>query len=191
MKAALEAGRRALVYCVQTEDWDRLGDFVSAMLTSTNDPVLLGSLIPHLRSAAESSQKGQARWRCLTFLADALLEVQPEASLPLYARAATEARTIAEAAGDGSRQAWSDLASISGNWATALLMNGNLDSARLRRIDCAEAHHKAGSPAILIVGSELEALRIDLMNGRAAEALPQVESRLARVETWWQRHRAE
>ena len=49
---------------------------------------------------------------------------------------------------------------------------------------------QAGRPEVDVIASELEALRIDIMQGRAAEALPQVEERLARVEDWWQRHRS-
>ena len=67
---------------------------------------------------------------------------------------------------------------------------GDLDAARKRHLESAEAHKKAGSPAVNVIGSELEALRIDIMQGRAAEALPQVEERLAQVEDWWQRHRS-
>ena len=69
-------------------------------------------------------------------------------------------------------------------------MNGDLDAARKRRLESAEAEKQAGSPAINVISSELEAIRIDIMQGRAAEALPQVEERLARVEDWWQRHRS-
>ena len=49
---------------------------------------------------------------------------------------------------------------------------------------------QAGRPEVDVIASELEALRIDIMQGRAAEALPQVEERLAQVEDWWQRHRS-
>ncbi len=41
-----------------------------------------------------------------------------------------------------------------------------------------------------VVGSELEALRIDAMQGHAERALPEIESRLAEIRSWWQRHRA-
>lgn len=67
-------------------------------------------------------------------------------------------------------------------------MNGNLDAARQQQIESAEASKKAGRPAINVIGSELEALRIDILQGQAAQALPEVETRLARVEAWWQRH---
>ena len=38
--------------------------------------------------------------------------------------------------------------------------------------------------------SEVEALRIDVMQGEAETALPEVESRLDRVRDWWQRSQA-
>ena len=82
------------------------------------------------------------------------------------------------------------MAWITGNWANAL---GN-DRRPRRRAPAApgsaEAQKKAGRPAINVIGSELEALRIDIMQGKAEAALPQVEARLAQVEGWWQRHRS-
>ncbi len=69
-------------------------------------------------------------------------------------------------------------------------MNGDLDAARKRYLESAEAARQAGSPAVQVVGRELEALRIDIMEDRAKEALPLVEKRLARLEDWWQRHRS-
>ncbi|MDA1056092.1 MAG: tetratricopeptide repeat protein, partial [Planctomycetota bacterium] len=89
-----------------------------------------------------------------------------------------------------SRQAWADLAAIAGNWANALRDVGNLDAARQRQLEAAEADKSAGNPAINVIGSELEALRIDIMQGEVAAALPQVETRLAQVAEWWQRHRS-
>lgn len=191
MTAALEAGRRALVYCIQARAWDRLGSFASWVVTSSNDPVLLGGLIPHLQAAAEAAPEGKPRWSCLTYLADALLRGgRPDASLPFYEQAATQARSVAEAGGDGARQAWADLGAISGNWAAALIFNGDLDAARRRQLESAEALREARSPGVEVLGHELEALRIDVMQGRAAEALPDIESRLERVEEWWLQHRA-
>ena len=57
-------------------------------------------------------------------------------------------------------------------------------------MESAEAKKKAGRPAVNVIASELEALRIDIMQGEAAEALPQVESRLAQVAGWWRLHRS-
>jgi tetratricopeptide (TPR) repeat protein len=189
MTAALQAGSRALVYCVQAGAWDRLGDFSSKLVTSTKDPRLLGPLVEHLKTAAESAPEGRPRWRCLLNLADAMRQAgRPDASLSFYEQAVTEAKAIAEAGGDDSREAWSDLAAITCNWANALFSTSDLDEARQRQLDSVEAVKKAGHPAIEILGSELEALRIEIMQGRAAAALPEVETRLVRIQAWWQQH---
>jgi len=191
MTAALQAGSRALVYCVQAEAWDRLGDFASRLVTSATDPRLLEGLLPHLETAAGSAPEGEPRWSCLCYLADAMRSAgHPDASLRFFEQGATQARTAAEAGGEDERQAWSDLAVITGNWAISLRMIGALDASRQRLLESAEAHKKAGSPAVYVIGRELEALRIDIMQGRAAEVMPQVEARLAQVEEWWQRHRS-
>lgn len=191
MTAALQSGSRALVYCVQAGAYDRLGSFASRLVTSTGDPRLLASLLPHLEAAAESAPEGEPRWSCLCYLADALARGgHPDASLPFYEQAATQARTAAEAQGESGRQAWSGLAAITGNWAIALVMTGDLDAARQRRLDSAGAEKKAGRPAVYVIGKELEALRIEIMQGQVEQALPEVEARLEQVEAWWQAHRS-
>lgn len=191
MTAALGAGNRALVYCVQAGAWDRLGGFASSLVTSTRDPRLLEPLIEHLKTAAEAAPEGQARRSCLCYLADALDNAgRHDASLPFFEQAAAQARAAAEGGGDDSRQAWADLAWITGNWARPLVMTGNLDAARRRHLDSAEAEKNAVRPAINVISSELEALRIDIMQGKVATALPEVEARLAQVEAWWRQHRA-
>jgi tetratricopeptide (TPR) repeat protein len=191
MTAAFGAGSRALVYCVQAEAWERLGSFASGVVGSARDPRLLEALVPHLQMAADSAPEGQLRWRCLGNLADALRSAgRPDASLPFYERAAAQASAAAEAGGGGSRRAWADLAAITGNWALALRDVGNLDAARQRQLESADAERKAGNPEINVIGSELEALRIDIMQGQVESALPEVESRLALVESWWQRQRS-
>jgi tetratricopeptide (TPR) repeat protein len=191
MTAALQAGSRAIIYCVQAGAWDRLGGLASGVVTSTSDPRLLEALIPHLQTAAESAPEGERRWSCLCYLADALkTSDRPEMSVPFYERAATQARAAAETRGEGSRQVWAHVAAITGNWANAVRAVGNLDVARQRHLESAQAEKKAGRPAIHVVGSELEALRIDIMQGNVAVALPQVEARLAQAETWWRRRRS-
>jgi tetratricopeptide (TPR) repeat protein len=191
MTAALEAGSRALVYCVHAGAYDRLRDFASDLVTSTSDPRLLEGMLPHLQDAARSAPAGRPRWSCLSYLADALRNSgRPDASLPFYEQAAAQARTAAEAGGPDARRALADLAVITGNWANALGDVGDLDASRRRHIESAHAEKEAGSPAINVISSELEALRIDIMQGRTADALPEVEARLARVEDWWRRRRA-
>jgi hypothetical protein len=190
MTAALQAGSRALIYCVQAEAWDRLGGFAGSVVTSS-DPRLLAELIPHLQSAAESAPEGEPRWRCLCNLADALRRGgRADTSLIFYAQAASQARAAAEVGGDAALQASADLAWIAGNWANALLAVGNLDAARQRKLDSAQAHQQAGNPTINVIGCELEALRIDIMQDKVATALPQIESRLVQVQQWWQAQRS-
>ncbi|MER2601229.1 MAG: CHAT domain-containing protein [Candidatus Competibacter phosphatis] len=191
MTTALQAGSRAVIYRVQAGAWDRrLSDFGSRLITSSSDPHLLAGLIPHLQTAAESAPEGQPRWSCLGILADALRRGgHPDASLPFYEQAATLARAAAESGGESAQSVWADLAWITGNEANALCDTGHLDAARQRRLESAEIHKKAGRPVHVIM-SELEALRIDIMQGQAATALPQIEARLARMAVWWQRHRA-
>ncbi|MFN0172509.1 MAG: CHAT domain-containing protein [Bryobacteraceae bacterium] len=191
MTAALQAGSRALVYCAQAEAYDRLGDFASGVVTGARDPRLLERLRPHLEAAAASAPEGRPRWSCLCNLADALMMAgRSDAGLPFYEQAGTQAHAAAEAGGEAGRQAWADVAVITGNWANALRAVGKLDGSRQRQLESAEASKKAGRPAVYGIGSELEALRIDIIQGRAAQALPQVEARLQQVEAWWQRHRS-
>lgn len=191
MTVALQAGSRAVVYCVQAGAWDRLGGFTSRLVTSTRNPRLLEGLIPHLQTAADSAAAGRPRWRCLCYLADALaVGGRPDASLPFYEQAATLARAAAEAGGESERQAWADLAWITGNWAHALRNVGQMDAARQWNLESAEAEKQAGTPQVHVIGSELEALRIDILQGQVETALPEVEARLAQVAVWWQRHRS-
>lgn len=191
MTAALQAGSRAVVYCVQARDWDRLGSFASDVVTSTSDPRLLEALIPYLQTAAESVPAGRHRWLCLCYLADAFrVSGHPDVSLPFFEQATTLAHAIAEAGVKGSQQAWADIGDITGNWANALVDVGDLNTARQRRVEAANAFKVAGQPAIKVIGLELETLRNDIMQGNVALALPQLEMRLAKVEAWWQLHRS-
>ncbi|MDX2041628.1 MAG: CHAT domain-containing protein [Acidobacteriota bacterium] len=192
--AALQVGSRALVYCVQAEAYDRLGEFASSVVISSNDPRLLGALLPHLQAAAESAPAGRDRWSCLCYLADALRNGgRPDAGLPFYEQAEALARHAATSAAADSpdvRQAWSDVGVITGNWAIALRYVGNLDAAHQRRLEEAAAKKNAGRPAVNVIASELEALRIEIMQGQVAAALPQVETRLQQIEGWWRQLRA-
>lgn len=177
---ALEAGRRALVYCVQAGAYDRLRSFAGTLLTSTRDPRLLRALLPHLEAAARSAPAGRAHWSCLAYLADALVEDRPDASLPFYEQAASEA---------SAAEHWSDVGWITANWANALGSAGDLEGSRAKHLESAEASRRAGRPKVTVLSRELEAYRIDVLQGRAAEVLPEVEQRIAQVEEWWERSR--
>ena len=191
MTAALQAGSRALVYCVQAGAYDRLGGFASRLVTSTSDPRLLAGLLPHLQAATEAVPEGKSRWSCLCYLADALVSAsRHDASLPFFEQAASLARIAAEAEGENGRQAWADVAWIDGNWAATLMRTGCLNASRQRYLDGIEASKKAGRSSIDVIGSELEVLRIDIMQDSTAQALPQVEAKLVEVEAWWQQHRS-
>ena len=186
MAAALQAGSRAIVYCVQAGAYAKLGDFASDIVTSTYDPRLLQSLLPHLRSAAEAAPEGEPRWRCLGYLADALSRGgQPEASLPFYLQAAAQARAVAEAGAAGASQAWRDLGAICANAANVFRAIGQLEAARQHQHQSAAAQKQGGWSALYIWGNELAQLRIDIMQGKAAQVLPQVGAKLAQVAGWW------
>jgi hypothetical protein len=59
MTRAIQAGSRALVYCVQAAAWARLSGFADAQVISVQDPVLLQALIPHLQAAADLAPEGR------------------------------------------------------------------------------------------------------------------------------------
>jgi tetratricopeptide (TPR) repeat protein len=179
---ALEAGRRGISYLVRARAFDRLGSFASGVVTSTWDPRLLRRVTAELEGVVEQVPPGKPRWSLRTYLADALARAgRPDAALPLYEQALAEA----EEADD-----WGAIGWICQNWANAVGNVGRLDDAKSIYLRGAEAMAKAGSPRVRVLGSELEAFRIDLMQGGAERALPEVESRVQEVRGWWQRHRA-
>lgn len=190
ISAALDAGRRALFYYAEAEAWVEFGDLSSEVVTRTEDPNFISALVPYLYTATIKVQGGRLRWKALSNLADALRNGGRQVdSLWVYQQAVTQAQEEAEQE-IGTPQTWADVAMMKGNWAGALGMVGDLDASQKQRLESAEAHKKAGSPAVCIISSELEALRIDVMKGRSIQAIPKIESRLALVEAWWKRHKA-
>ncbi|MCP4104201.1 MAG: CHAT domain-containing protein, partial [Desulfobacteraceae bacterium] len=181
IEAASEAGRRALVYMVRAKAFDRLREFASDLVTGTRDPALLRHVIAELETVADQVPPGENRWSFRTYLADALdSSGQPDKSLALYEQAADDA--------EGAEN-WSDVGAICGNWANALGDVGRLDEAKAMNLKSADAERKADSPQVKVIGSELEVFRIDVMQGRAKEALPEIEKRVNEVRGWYQRHK--
>lgn len=186
MALALKVGIRALIYCVQAEEWERLFGFVGGLVISISDRQQLDRLLPFLQGAVESAPEGKTRWRCLLYLADALDNAgQHDASLLFFESAAGLARSTAES-GDESASAWSDLATILGNWGVALSRCGQLELSRQRQLEAAQAHRKVGDPAIDVIGRELEAYRIEVMMGNSKAALPQIEPLVQQLADWWE-----
>lgn len=177
---ALEAGRRALVYCVQAEAYEQLAAFASSLITATHAR-LLNDLIPYLEQAVELAPAGESHWTCLSYLADAFNRIgRFDASISLYDEAANEARAAGR---------WTHVAAITGNWALALRNTGHLDASRAKQMESAEAAHRAQAPKVVVIAREVEAYRIDIMQGNALVVLPEIEQRLVQVESWWQRTR--
>ncbi len=188
--AALEAGRQAIVYLVQAGAYEPLAGFANQVVTSTRDPARLQGLLSHLHGAAEAAPPGRPRLMCLCDLADALTSSGAfRESLPFYEQAAELARQATAGTEEEARQGLSDLAVTLGNWALALRNVGDLDAARELELHAAEADRYAGRPLIQAIGSELEVLRIDVMKGGLATALPEIEQRLAQVAGWWHQSR--
>jgi tetratricopeptide (TPR) repeat protein len=173
---ASEAGRRGIRYLVRARAFDALGAFAGDVVTGTRDPALLGAIVADLQVAVAEAPAGEARWRLRTTLADALNQGgRPDQALPLYAQAAEEAKAA---------EHWSDLGWIYQNWASALRAVGQLDRAHETYLASAAAQTRAGRPRVDVLGSELEALRVDVMQGRAEQALPAVEARLGEVRAF-------
>ncbi len=180
--AAVEMGKRGIRYLARAREFDKLGAFAGAVVTSMSEPTLLGEVIGELRAVAERVPAGKARWRLRASLADALQGAsQPDQALGLYTLAAEEA----EAAGQ-----WGDVGWICHNWANALSGVGDLAAARATYQRCAEAHRRAGHPRVFVLASELEALRVDVDCGAATAALPAIEVAVTEVRGWWIRHQA-
>lgn len=176
--AALEAGVRALRYVVRAGAFEKLDEFTSRLLASTNDPRVLRVLLPELEQAVAAAPRGEARWSARTYLADALHGGgQPDLSLSHYAAAAGEAHEAKD---------WNDLAWITGNWANALGDCGQLEASQDKHRESARWGERAGRPAVSVLGNELEALRIDVMLGRAAQVLPEIVQSVDRVRVWWE-----
>ena len=175
---ALEVGSSALRYMVRAGAFNKLGDFAGDLMISTKDPSVLRALLPELEQAVASAPLGQTRWNALTYLADALRQGgQPDVSLPYYKTAAYEAQQA---------EHWNDLIWITHNWANALGDCGQLQAAQEKYRRCTKLMQNMNIPEVIVLGIELEALRIDVMRGHAKKSLPEIESHLQRIREWWE-----
>ncbi|MGZ8222533.1 MAG: CHAT domain-containing protein [Methylobacter sp.] len=174
---SIEAGRRALTYFCRAQAFKELTGFAGDLIISTKDPQPLQAVIAELQALLPLVPEGKARWTLNTHLADALdLSGLSKAALPFYQQAASAAE-IAEH--------WPDLAAICQNWANGLRNAGELAQASETFIRAAEVKVKAGSAAVDIIGSELEAYRTALYQGQSEQVLPEIEQRLHQLRGWW------
>lgn len=182
MTAANEAGRRGMVYLVRAKAFEKMGDFASWLVTGTQDLTLLRGVIAELKAVADIVPAGRGRWTLRVNLADALRQSGClDESLAFYEQAAIEAEAT---------ENWPDVGWICANWAVALMFSGALDKAKATLLRSADADRKSGGPKINIVGSELEAFRIDVFQGKAKAVLPDIESRLNDIRGWRDRQRS-
>ncbi|WP_197041277.1 CHAT domain-containing protein [Chondromyces apiculatus] len=171
-----ELGRRSVRYLVRGRAFQALSAFGSAAFMGAGDASLVAEVVADLAAAADHGE-GPTRWRARVSLADALRGArQVDASLPLYEQAASEAATDDH---------WADLGVILTKWATALAQDGRLDEARALFERGAEAKRRAGKPLAQVIAVELEALRIDVMQQGAVQALPEIERRVEVLRELW------
>jgi tetratricopeptide (TPR) repeat protein len=190
VRVAIEAGRRALIYYAMAGAYEELSRFAVGVVNTTSDLRILDELIHYLDRAARSAPPGPGGWKCKLALADALDNSgRTGESLPIYEEAAISARAAGEAGGTEATYAWRDYSSIVGNWAVALQRIGRLDLSRQRQIERSEALKRGNAPEVYVVNSELGVLALDVSQGNAREALPQIELRLEKMEGWWHRAR--
>lgn len=174
-----EMGRRGISYLVRANAFEELGSFAGWVVTGTRDPRLLRGVAAELMGVVEEVPAGRIRWQVRTYVADALKNAgHPDAALAFYEAAAKEAE---------ASEHWKDVGWICQNWANGLVGTGQLDAAKATFLRSAEAKEKAGSPRVAVLSSELEAFRVSVMQGKAVEVLPKVESRLDEIRSWWRR----
>jgi tetratricopeptide (TPR) repeat protein len=177
--AAVEMGRRGIRYLVRARAFESLGSFASDVVNGTRDQAILGQVIADIQAVVGEAPAGKTRWSLRTYLAEALWRAgRSDQALRLYEQATEEA----EAAADGPDVGW-----ICQSWGHALRNVGELGRAREVFLRSAEEMRRAGRPRVLVVRSENEALRVDVEQGHAVEALPAIEANVAELRSWWAR----
>jgi tetratricopeptide (TPR) repeat protein len=167
---------------VRAGAYEKLATFASGVVTGTSDPRLLATMINDLEAAAGAAPAGKERWRVQTYLADALTHAgRPDEALALYAHAAAEAETA---------EYWADAGWICHGWANALVNVGQFELARATFLRSAEFTRRTDRPRAVVLGSELEALRMCVKMGGANQVLALIEMHLDEVQEWWRRRQA-
>ena len=158
---------------------NRLSGFASQLIQSTRDPKMLEGVIRELNSVADQVPVGKRRWSLRTYIADGLSQFgRPDEALPIYEQAAAEAEAAEQ---------WEYLDWIAQNWAIALREVGQLDLAIEKFKVSADCSRRTNLPAIGILSSELETLRIAVMKRQAEKVRPVIEKRLNQIRDWWRR----
>lgn len=182
LDAAAKAGKLGIRYMIRARAFDALGTFASKVLAVTKEPALLSAVVVELQAVTDEVPAGEARWMLRANLAGALKNAgRPDQALGLFAQAMAEA----EAA-----ERWEHANAIRHNWADALREVGQIEPAKAMFLASAEAARRAGRPRVDVAASEVEALRIDVLRGQAAEALPKIAAILSDVRGWWSKQRA-
>ncbi len=182
VESAAEAAARALSCMVGKRIYSELGPLAYRMAKGLQNPAMLKRLLEELQIAADKIPDGKERWRARGRMAEALKAAEhSEQAIALFEQAAAEAR----AAGH-----WDDVGRLLGDLANGHRQAEDLDSARRTHLAGAEAYRAAGSPEIQVVANELEALRIEVYQGRAERVLPEIDDRLEKLKNWWDLYQA-
>ena len=185
---ALKAGYRAIIYCVQAQAPEKLGEFVSSIITSSKDIKILEGLQDVFEYAIAEAQDRRMQWRCIGHLADVKKQIgQVDRSLSLYKQAVALAYQHLDTFPDEAQRVCSDLGWLYGNWGLTLFDNGELLEAREKQIESAAAKKMAKRPEIEIYGNEIEGLKITLFLGNAQKSQQKLlDERILQLEHWWQ-----
>lgn len=179
---APEQGRRALTYLLRAGEIERLDEIGRLLVVTTDDSEILSATIALLTAVSDGLAAGRLRRRLQTSVAEAEdNRGRPDRALALFAQAAAEA----EAAGE-----WAELADIQVSHGHALRNATRLDDARRVFEQSAQAAARAGATPAERLGSEIEVLRIDVMQGRARDAWPAIATALTRTRALWRSQQA-
>jgi tetratricopeptide (TPR) repeat protein len=188
---ASEMGRRAIIYYIAAGalDTSEAFQFASKIVTGAEDPSFLATLLPHLYSAAESARPGKQGWRCQMLYSDALRKSgYVEASVVSYEKAEQSIRASL-AGDDGNEETWADLSVTLGNCYFALMDLNRLTSARSKLEESLVTARRSRAPHSVIVRTELECLRLAVIQDDAGTAMPRIRALVEETGQHWESER--